>query len=316
MTALVVETFAGPGGFSEGLKLAGFAGTAVGYEIDGDACSSATAAGHKRLEADVTVVRLETLAGHVDGKIGSPPCPPWSQSGRRLGPLDRPAVLRRIDAFAAGRSPEVVEWNDPRSLLCAEPMRWSAALNPRWIALEQVPGALPLWRHIGGHLETMGYSVATGVLRSEEFGVPQTRKRAVLVARLDGVAVLPSPTHRRYVNGVAQHEGDPRLLPWVSMRDAIGWGLTDRPAWTVTAGGTDTGGAEVFGNSKCRARLGGRRPTHQEAAVLQGFRPGYPFMGETKGSVSRQIGNAVPPLLGAAVLRQFIEPAKFLERVA
>jgi DNA (cytosine-5)-methyltransferase 1 len=223
-----------------------------------------------------------------------------------LGPLDRRNVLRRIDAFADGHTPEVVEWNDPRSFLCAEPMRWAVALRPRWIALEQVPGALPLWQHIGGHLETMGYSVVTGVLRCEEYGVPQTRKRAVLVARMDGVATLPAPTHRRYRKGVAQHEGDSRHLPWVSMHDAIGWGMTDRPAWTVTAGGVATGGAEVFGNAKCRALLGGRRPTHAEAAALQGFPPGYPFSGDTKGVVSRQIGDAVPPPLATAILRPLI----------
>jgi DNA (cytosine-5)-methyltransferase 1 len=304
--SLVVEAFAGPGGWSEGLNLAGFTGTAVGYELDWAACKTATAAGHRRVQADVSAVGLEHLAEHVDGALLSPPCPPWSMSGRRLGPLDRLNVLHRIDAFAEQCQPELAEWNDQRSHLCAEPMRWAVALRPRWIALEQVPGALPLWQHIGGHLENLGYSVAAGVLRCEEFGVPQTRKRAVLVARRDGRASLPAPTHRRYRDGVAQHEGDHRLLPWVSMHDAIGWGLKDRPAWTVTAGGTATGGAEVFGNAKCRSLLGGRRPTPEEAAALQGFRRGYPFHGDTAGRRYRQIGDAVPPLLAAAVLRPLV----------
>lgn len=297
--SLVVEGFAGPGGSSEGLRLAGFTDV-VGYEIDPDACRTAIAAGHRRVPADVAALSLDHLAGEVDGEVMSPPCPPWSQSGRRLGPLDKANVLKRIDSFAAGQVPGLAEWNDPRSHLCAEPMRWAVALQPRWIALEQVPGALPLWQHIAGHLESMGYSVATGVLRCEEYGVAQTRKRAVLVARRDGVAVLPSPTHRRY--------GAPAgLLPrWVSMHEAIGWGLVDRPAWTVTAGGTATGGAEFFGNARCRARLAGRRLTHEEAAALQGFRHGYPFAGRTKGSVAQQIGNAVPVPLAAAVLRQFV----------
>lgn len=299
--SLVIEGFAGPGGWSEGLKLAGFAGTAVGVEWDWSACKTATAAGHVRIQADVATFPLDHLAGKVDGVIQSPPCPPWSQSGRRLGPADRLGVLQRIDSFAHGLAPETREWNDPRSHLCAEPMRWAVALQPRWIALEQVPGALSLWQHIGGHLETMGYSVATGVLRCEEYGVPQTRKRAVLVARLDGKAVLPMPTHCGHGRRTSH------LPPPVTMREAIGWGLADRPAWTVTGGGTATGGAEVFGNAKCRAQLGGRRPTPEEAAALQGFRPDYPFYGETLGKRHQQIGDAVPPPLAAAILRPLIQ---------
>jgi DNA (cytosine-5)-methyltransferase 1 len=306
--SLVIEGFAGPGGWSEGLKSAGFTGTAVGFELDWSACRTAAAAGHARVQADVSALSLAPFAGKVDGVVQSPPCPPWSQSGKRLGPADRDGVLERIDAFAHDQSPAEREWNDPRSFLCADPMRWAVALRPRWIALEQVPGALPLWRHIGGHLENLDYSVATGVLRCEEYGVPQTRRRAVLVARRDGIpAELPAPTHRCYQNGAAQREGDVRLLPWVSMHDAIGWGLRDRPAWTVTGGGTATGGAEVFGNAKCRALLGGRRPTHAEAAALQGFRPDYPFYGETAGRKFQQIGDAVPPLLAAAVLAPLVQ---------
>jgi DNA (cytosine-5)-methyltransferase 1 len=305
--SLVIEGFAGPGGWSEGLRLAASRATVVGFELDWWACKTAMAAGNQRVQADVSTLALDHLAGNVDGTVMSPPCPPWSMSGRRLGPLDQLNVLRRIDAFANGLTPETVEWNDPRSFLCAEPMRWAVTLRPRWIALEQVPGALPLWKHIGGHLENLGYSVATGVLNCEEYGVPQTRKRAVLVARRDGLAGLPPPTHRRYRKGVAQEEGDARLLPWVSMYDASGWGLKDRPAWTVTAGGVATGGAEVFGNAKCRALLGGRRPTHAEAAALQGFRADYPFTGDTKGVISRQIGDAVPPPLAAAILRPLVQ---------
>lgn len=296
--SLVVEGFAGPGGFSEGLHRAGFTDV-VGVDIDEWACATAVAAGHRRVRADVSTFPLRDLALVTSGVVMSPPCPPWSQSGQRLGPRDRADVLRRIDAFAAGVSPEAVDWNDPRSPLCAEPMRWVVGLSPQWVVLEQVPGALALWRHIARHLEDRGYSVATGVLHCEEYGVPQTRKRAVLVAQRDGTAVLPAPTHQRF--------GRPSSLPrWVSMMDAIGWGLEDRPAWTVTGGGTRTGGAEVFGNAKCRALLGGRRPTPEEAAVLQTFPDDYPWQG-TKTQRHQQIGDAVPPALAASIFRSLVQ---------
>lgn len=307
MNGLVVEGFAGPGGMSEALRLAGHTGPVVGIEWDADACRTATAAGHTRLHADITTLDPAGFAG-ADGFMGAPPCPPWSQSGKRLGQLDARHVLSRIDAFARGQEPQSgVEWRDPRSVLCAEPMRWVAVLRPRWVVCEQVPAVLPLWKHMAARLGELGYSTATGVVSAEQWGVPQTRRRAILVARLDAPAALPAPTHQAYRRGVPRHAGDLLLRPWVSMAEAIGWGLTDRPAWTVTGGGTRTGGAEVFGNARCRAQLGGRRPTVAEAAVLQGFRPDYPFTGDAAGSRFQQVGDAVPPPLAAAVLRPLIQ---------
>jgi len=308
VTEFAVELFAGPGGMSTGARQAGWRGENVGIEWNPDACATGAAAGHARVCADVSTVPPSTYMGAA-GLLASPPCPPWSQSGKRLGPRDGLQVLSRIDAYACGINPSEVEWNDTRSVLCAEPMRWAAVLRPRWIVCEQVPGALPLWRHMAARLTELGYSAVAGVLAAEEFGVPQTRRRAVLVARLDGSAVLPAPTHRRYQPGVPQSAGSPRLLRWVSMHDALGWGIKDRPAWTVTGGGTRTGGAEVFGNARCRARLGGRRPTVEDAAVLQGFPRRYPFQGATQGSRFQQVGDAVPVPLAAAVLRQVVGDA-------
>jgi DNA (cytosine-5)-methyltransferase 1 len=305
----VAELCAGPGGWGVGAAMTGYEGRMVGLDVNADACRTATAAGHERICADVSTYPT-ALFSRVDGLIGSPPCPPWSQSGSRLGPLDRSLALARIGAFAAHRTPAVEQWNDDRSFLSAEPMRWAVALRPRWIALEQVPGALALWQHIGGHLETMGYTVATGVLRADAYGVPQTRRRAVLIARRDAIpAGLPAPTH--------QAHGTTGPLPAaVTMHNAIGWGLTDRPAWTVTGGGTRTGGAEVFGNAKCRTQIGNRRPTVAECAVLQSFPADYPFTGDTAGSRHQQVGDAIPPLLAAAILRPLIASPALSERSA
>jgi DNA (cytosine-5)-methyltransferase 1 len=306
---MIVQPFAGPGGWDVGLRMAGYAGPSVGIDWDADACRTAVAAGHARIRADVSKFDPGVFAGLATKAIMSPPCPPYSISGSGGGKLDRAAVEARIDAFARGEQPADVEWHDPRSHLTAEPMRWAAALNPQWIACEQVPGALPLWQHIGGHLARLGYSVATGVLSAEQYGVPQARRRAVLVARRDGIpAALPAPTHRS-LNGT-----EPGLPAAVTMHEAIGWGLTDRPAWTVTGGGTRTGGAEVFGNAKCRARIGNRRPTVAEAATLQSFPRDYPFTGRD-GSRYQQVGDAVPPLLAAAILAPLLA-ADIEERAA
>ena len=85
---------------------------------------------------------------------------------------------------------------------------------------------LPLWERTARYLREWGYAVWTGVLSSERYGVPQTRKRAILMASLDGPVHPPRPTHQSYVPGEpARHEQtlEGELLPWVSMADALRW---------------------------------------------------------------------------------------------
>ena len=81
----------------------------------------------------------------------------------------------------------------------------------------------PLWDACAVILRAYGYSIDTGVLNSEQYGVPQTRRRAVLVAHKDRAEALPTPTHSRYYSR-SPAKLDPGVLPWVSMSDALGWG--------------------------------------------------------------------------------------------
>jgi DNA (cytosine-5)-methyltransferase 1 len=110
-----------------------------------------------------------------------------------------------------------------------QPARWVAALRPRWVALEQVPAVLPLWEAMARALEVHGYRCWTGVLSSERYGVPQTRKRAILLASLDRQPQPPEATHQAYVPGESARAGEPDLFgpglkPWRSMAEALGWG--------------------------------------------------------------------------------------------
>ncbi|MEA5367756.1 DNA cytosine methyltransferase [Amycolatopsis sp., V23-08] len=225
---MIPNLFAGPGGWCAGLRLAGYGGPTVGIEWDDAACRTGIAAGHPRIRADVSTFDPSVFAGLADGLIASPPCQAWSMAGDRKGELDREKVYERIAAFAAEREPDVVEWADDRSHLTAEPMRWAVALNPRWIACEQVPAVLPLWQYMAELLRKRGYRTWAGILSAEEYGVPQTRKRAILVARRDGLpAGPPPPTHQAYRAGQTIGTepslfGDP-LPPPVSMADALGW---------------------------------------------------------------------------------------------
>jgi DNA (cytosine-5)-methyltransferase 1 len=129
--------------------------------------------------------------------------------------------------------------------LVAEPARFIHACRPEWIALEQVPSVLPLWKAYAAELRAMGYSVWTGILNSASYGVPQTRERAILIASRVRRVAAPPPTHyEKCTSGDLFGDGK----PWVSMAAALGWGATGRAAPTVTAGGTAAGGAEPFGH--------------------------------------------------------------------
>ncbi|MEU3445751.1 DNA cytosine methyltransferase [Streptomyces thermolilacinus] len=338
MTAVrprVLDLFAGPGGWSEGLRALGLRD--VGIESDAVACATRAAAGHATIRADVAAYPTAPFRGKVDGLIASPPCQTFSAAGRRAGSKDQELCHQALEELARGRDTRDVLRDacaDARSLLVVEPVRYALAVRPEWIALEEVPAVAVLFTHMAGILRGAGYSVWVGVLNAADYGVPQTRRRAFLLASRTRPASPPEPTH-------AENPGPdtlfgPALKPWVTMADALGWGYTKRPAPTVTGGGAGSGGAEPLGNASRKAmraamadprhwawkrpaytlsgtvgHVGGKQTSGhlnlepEEGARLQSFRKGYPFQGN-KGQRSLQIGNAVPPLLATAVLHALL----------
>jgi DNA (cytosine-5)-methyltransferase 1 len=297
---LDLDLFAGPGGLDQGHRLAGAALPAVGVEWDPAACSTAVRAGHHRLLADVTALPLSPFAGRVRGLMGSPTCRGFSLTGSRGGEPDRPLITERLTAYAHGEVPPDRQWSDPRSLLTAEPMRWIAGLRPRWVLLEQVPPVLPLWDAVAGLLAGLGYGCWTGVVRAERYGVPQTRRRAVLLARRDGLPVgepAPATADRPPTMGEALGVDDGRVLV-----SNYGTGGDPRRRGRRTLAEQ----APTMTGKCCRNRWvwpdgASRNLTVPEAAVLQGFPADYPFTGRS-GEQQQQVGDAVPPPLAAALL--------------
>jgi len=249
----IIDLFAGPGGWDEGLRMIGRTDV-LGIEWDESACLTAEAAGHKRLRADVTALNPRDYIG-AEGLIASPPCQAWSLAGKRGGEEDRAACHELADRMAAGDdSTDWRDWTDDRSPLVCQPVRWARELRPEWIALEEVPAVLGLWEHMARIFRTRGYSVWVGTLLAADYGVPQTRTRAILMASRVRPVTPPEPTHAEHPEGVDLFGGGHRQK-WVSMAEALGWGFDAEPSCTVSSGGAATGGAETFANAGYRRRL-------------------------------------------------------------
>lgn len=198
MSDLVVDLCAGAGGWDVALDSLGY--RSVGIETDHAACVTARAAGHQRIQADITAYPPDRFAGAV-GLVASPPCTDFSKAGRRKG--------------LSGTTGQLV-W---------EPVRWVESIRPEWCCFEQVPEVLPIWRLEADRLRALGYSAWCGILDAANFGVPQNRLRAILVASRVRALQPPQPTHCQ--DGRAATVGlfgeEPALEAWVSMAEALGW---------------------------------------------------------------------------------------------
>lgn len=220
---MILDTFAGAGGWDEGARSVGIADV-IGLEWERNACRTRSAAGHRTVRTDVAVYPTEPFAGKVRGLIASPPCQAFSTAGKRLGMMDLPRIHRAVEGARGGWRDDLRDgpWEDPRSVLILEPLRWAWALRPEWIACEQVPPAMPVWEHMASVLRSWGWDALAVRLLAADYGVPQTRLRALLLAHRNGVRV-PAPTHAKHP--VAGLFG-PALKPWVSMAETLGWSLS------------------------------------------------------------------------------------------
>ncbi|GAA1887686.1 DNA cytosine methyltransferase [Streptomyces durmitorensis] len=261
---MILDLFAGPGGWSQGLRMLGLAD--VGLEWDEAACKTRAAAGHTTIRVDVSCFALAPIIGRVQGAIFSPPCTKFSAAGKQFGlkvmglladgirrmfrgddcrqelrdKIYPAALAEQETANAKRRAPwtqdkvETAAREDAfATVLVLEPARYLHALitgDPgggipmEWAVFEQVPGVLPLWKVHAEELRRLGWNVWTGVLNAANYGVPQTRKRAVLIAS----------RVRRIAAPDATHDKDPAydlfgecLLPWVSMAQALGLDAAD-----------------------------------------------------------------------------------------
>ena len=306
---MILDLFAGPGGWDQGLSTIGVTDV-VGIDRDYSACRTAMAAGHARICADVTRYPTSPFAGQVDALVASPPCQAWSLAGCRAGERDRVAVHAQASRFAVGDDDTSWnDWHDPRSPLAVEPVRWIRDLRPLVVALEEVPAVEGLWRHLARILQKWGYRTWVATLCAADYGVPQTRHRVILGARLREPVAPPLPTHTGTGETGVDLFGD-RRSRWVTLAAALArkaeagtsaW-WQHRPATTVVG----SFAPEVIAAPGYRTRtsrqdaVGSVTVSVAEAGLLQSFPSDYPWHG-SRAKQFEQVGNAIPPLLAAHI---------------
>lgn len=216
----------------------------AGVEIMDEAVATRTANGMETIYRDVwdglelTEEQHRKAHGSYGLLIASPPCQTFSLAGKGSGRAALNEVLEAIELHAykdAVMLKAFGEKHDPRTALVLTPLAYVWRDMPRLVALEQVPTVLPVWEACSEVMREWGYEVKVEILNAEQYGVPQTRKRAILVARRGGAVHMPIPTHSKYYS-TNPTKLDPGVHKWISMAEALGWGARDQPSHTVTAG--------------------------------------------------------------------------------
>lgn len=317
---IAVDLFSGAGGLSLGLKQAGWS-TLLACEFDAAAAATYRANFENEVICqDIREIDWSSLVGKVDLVAGGPPCQPFSVAGNQRASADSRDML-----------PEFV--------------RAVRQIRPALFLMENVAGLVSSRNstYFAGkvkELSRLGYEVSWAVLDASDYGVPQSRKRVIVLGSRQGRVSHPEATHgpgkvRRVPSGtvvgtepaglpnhaITTYAANPvlRPSPWAGML-VNGGGRPvnlEEPSPTIpaSAGGNRTHIVDPLGVLRdYHAHLiaggaprsgvvqGVRRLTVQESARLQTFPDSFHFVGKPSAKY-RQIGNAVPPKLGEAVGR-------------
>ena len=327
----VVSLFSGCGGMDLGFEALGFEHRAS-FEISETFCNTLrlnrpnwqvfgppSHSGDVSNVEDVTATLSSFVGRPFEGAfIGGPPCQPFSiaanQRFSKAGPN-----FKRVGFKHEGNGSLLFDFVD----LVVE-------FRPAVFVIENVPGLRDIdgGRQLAEAIDTLqrcGYSnAAPTVYDASEYGVPQYRRRMILVgSRVPGRFVMTErrkPTGAGSVLGVRvpksthNHETRNHKVRSVARYAQLGYGERDQlgrvdrlsptvPAKTVIAGGTKGGG---------RSHLHPEVPrtlSVRECARLQTFPDDYRFTGSTARQFT-QVGNAVPPVF-AAVIADSIRRAYF-----
>lgn len=194
-----IDLFSGAGGLSEGFRQAGFR-IIAGNDLEkfaGETFAS-THPGATFLKSAIEEISASEFLkvsglkrGELDCLIGGPPCQAFSVYNHQRG------------------------LHDKRSGLFREYLRIVQGIFPKWVVMENVTGITSVGngrpvKEILSELGKLGYNVECQILRAEEYGVPQERRRIFFAGNRLGLPVTwPEPTH------------GPGKTPFVTVWEAI-----------------------------------------------------------------------------------------------
>jgi DNA (cytosine-5)-methyltransferase 1 len=303
-----LEICSGAGGQALGLEQAGFEHAGL-VEIDPHCCATLRA---NRSNwpvfgggdaGDVTQFNASSFRGQIDLLAGGIPCPPFSVAGKKLGEMDErnlfPDLFRIVDE-----------------------------VRPRAVMIENVPGLLNAQfaeyrERIRELLRKFGYECFWEKFNACDFGVPQFRPRAILVAidrRSADKFSWPVP---RLASAKTVGETLADLMVERGWKGAKEWVKRANKIAPTIVGGSKKHGGPDLGPTRAKAAwaalgvnghlLGNEAPdrdfvgnptlTVRMVARLQGFPDEWEITGK-KTNAYRQIGNAFPPPVAYAVGEQ------------
>ena len=298
-----LEMCAGAGGQALGLEMAGFCHSAL-IELEPAACATLRL---NRPSWNVIETDLRQFSGKpykgVDLVAGGVPCPPFSKAGKQLGADDErdlfPEAIRLVDEC-----------------------------RPKAVMLENVRGLLDAvfddYRNkIEKQLKKLGYTTSWRLLNASDYGVSQLRPRVVFVGIKKDLAsgfTWPEPLKTEPITvgellcDLMKANGWRRIERWCEQANTIAPTLVggskkhggpdlgptrSRRAWASL--GVD--GKGLWDDAPPRYFVGMPRLTTRMTARIQGFPDEWQFFGR-KTVIYRQIGNAFPPPVAAAVSRE------------
>ena len=189
MKITVVDLFCGIGGLTHGMELAGL-NVAAGFDID-PTCRYAYEANNNALffEADIAALNHEDINAHYKDSnirvlVGCAPCQPFSKYTMRY--------RKKSENNNCDYSKTHSKWNLVDSF--AEKIR---TILPDVVSMENVPELVgaSVFRRFILTLEECGYSVSYSIAFCPDYGVPQNRKRLVLLASRLGAINMIEPMY-------------------------------------------------------------------------------------------------------------------------